>query len=56
MLGLDMEMLEIGYAMAPTYEELPRDGANQRGQWLAIYVPQVLNPQAHFIATSRATA
>jgi hypothetical protein len=53
MLGLDMEMLEIGYAMAPTYEELPRDGANQ---WLAIYVPQVLNPQAHFIATSRATA
>jgi len=56
MLGLDMEMLEIGYAMAPTYEELPRDGANQRGQWLALYVPECLNPQAHFIATSRATA
>ena len=56
MLGLDMEMIEVGYAMAPTYEELPRDGANQRGQWTAIYVPMNLNPQAHFIATSRATA
>jgi len=56
LLGLDMDMVELGYAMAPTYEELPRDGANQRGQWTAIYVVMNLNPQAHLIATSRATA
>lgn len=56
LLGLDMDMLEIGYAQAVTYEELPRDGANQRGQWLCIWTPMNLNPQAHLIATSRATA
>jgi len=46
-LMLDMDMVEIGYAKAPTYKLLPDDGASDRGLWNAIIVAECLNPQAH---------
>ena len=46
-LLLDMDMVEIGYAQAPKYEEFPFQGGIRRGMVDSIYVCEVLNPQSH---------
>ncbi len=46
-LLLDMDMVEVGYAQAPQFVELPFDGASRRGLIDALIVTEVLNPQAH---------
>jgi hypothetical protein len=55
-LLLDMDMVEIGYAQAPQFTELPYDGATKRGLIDALIVCEVLNPQAHGKAITGATA
>jgi len=55
-LMLDMDMVEIGYAQAPKYEELPFQGGIRRGMVDSIIVCEVLNPQAHGKIITGATA
>ena len=43
-LILDMDSVKIAYAEAPMFEKLPSDGANERGQWEAIWMTKLLNP------------
>lgn len=46
-LLLDMDMVELGYAQAPSFVELPFDGSSRKGLWDALIVTECLNPQAH---------
>jgi hypothetical protein len=55
-LLLDMDMVEVGYAQAPQFTELPYDGATKRGLIDALIVCEVLNPKAHGKAITGATA
>jgi len=56
LLLLDMDMIEVGYAQAPKYEELPFQGGIRRGMVDSIIVCEVLNPQAHGKIITGATA
>jgi hypothetical protein len=56
MLILDMDSVEISYAEAPMFEKLPSDGANERGQWEAIWMAKMLNPFSAGKAITGATA
>jgi len=55
-LMLDMDLVELGYAQAPSFVELPFDGASQRGLIDAFIVVEALLPTSNGKIITGATA